>query len=340
MMSGGHLPVPAAAAPVTPSHHGSRSAAARMVTIDDLRFVDSRHGFTVVTTCQPDGEDCLHTLAATADAGRTWHGSQMPWGPADDASDGPRLFAFDTRHLVLDADAGGHRRWRSADGGATWQPAKEPGTATVAAAPAHSMIVAEDPEYWGGPGGPLFALSPDGSGRWLAHQPADLDDLDGDPVVAHDGGVWVTGGADGTPEWVAVSRDHGRTWHTSTTPALATGACTLLAPSTVAYLGCAGDTRPAVYRSADSGRTWRPTAAPTGWSTLVTAGAVPLCAEDAGTVYALGKRGSFERVDGAPPATALAGAGAYAVLVTGDAAGVSYYLSIDGTAWREITPGT
>jgi hypothetical protein len=63
-----------------------------------------------------------------------------------------------------------------------------------------------------------------------------------------------------------------------------------------------------------------------------------VCAGDEGRVYALGKGGTFALAAGAPVATALASAGAYAVLVAGDGTGLRYFLSPDGVAWREITP--
>jgi hypothetical protein len=339
MIAGGHSAVPTAQVPATGGHHGSAlSPGTHLVTIDSLRFVDLRYGFALVTTCQQDGEDCVHTLASTADGGVTWQARVPPWGPADDVADGPRMYVFDARHLVLDADQAGHRRWSSADAGATWRPVAEPGSRTVAAAPAGSVIVAEDPEYWGGTGGPLFAMAPDGTGRWLTRQPAGAGDLDGDPVAAPDGSVWLTGGEEGGAHWVAVSRDRGRTWQRRTAPAIATGACTLVTPAGGAYLGCAGDASPAVYRSTDTGRTWRAIAAPADWSTLVTAGGTPLCAGDAGAVYVLGPRGTFGQV-AAPPATAVAAVGAYAVLVTGGSPQLRYFLSADGATWREITPG-
>ena len=338
MVTGGRAVVPAAQVPATGGHYGSAlTPGTHMVTIESLDFVDARTGFALVTTCQPDGEDCAHTLAMTSDTGLTWRATNVPWGPADETSDTPRLYVFDRLHLVLDADVDDHRRWRSQDGGVSWRPVADPGRGTVPAAPPGSMIVAEDPGSWGATGGPLFALAPDGTGRWLAHQPAGPDDLDGDPVRAPDGGIWLTGGATGAPEWVAISRDRGRTWRSVRTPAAATGTCTLLIPAGTAYLGCVGDPAPVVYRSTDGGRSWQVIHAPAAWSILAAAGAVPLCTDEAGTVYTLTRAGAFARVANAPPATAVASAGAYAVLVTG-ATGLRYLVSADGTDWREITP--
>lgn len=336
MVTGRHVQIPAANEPATGGQ--ADAAGTHMVTIDGLSFVDQQRGFALVSTCVPGGADCVHALAATTDGGRTWRSSAIPWGPADDSSDSARLYVFDAHRLVLDADQDGHRRWRSADAGLTWQAVADPGNRKVAAAPAGSMVVVEDPDYWGGAGGPLFALSPNGTGHWLAHQPADMDDLDGDPTTGPDGTVWLTGGRNGAAQWVAVTRDRGRTWRRWTSPAIATGACLLAVPGGSAYLGCVGDSAPAVYRSTDGGRTWRAMAAPAGWSTLAVAGSAPLCTGEKGTVYRLSGGGAFAAVAAAPLATALASAGTYAVLVAGGGTALHYFVSSDGAAWREITP--
>jgi len=211
----------------------------------------------------------------------------------------------------------------------------------VSAAPQGSKVVGEDRDYWnGGTGGPLFALSPDGTGHWLAHQPAATDGLDSDPVVGPDGTLWLSA-ADSTTQRVEFSQDAGRTWHSAPTPAAATGACVISAPAQGGvYLGCVGDMNNLIYRSTDHGVSWKSIAAPEQWTSMVTAPVTgtPLSISDTGEVYRLGANDRFVKVPDTPQGTSLADAGQYAALVAGGNGGLAYYISPDGETWQQITP--
>lgn len=337
MVMGSHSTAPddSAGAP------GSGSASAGvMVTIDSLYFVDAHRGFALVAACGGNGRNCGHSLDVTTDGGASWTPRPVPWGGSDEIDDSPRLYVFDANHLVLDAETGGHLRWASTDGGGTWKPVARPGTGTVTAAPKGSKVVGEDRDYWGGgSGGPLFALSPDGTGHWLAHQPTATDGLDSDPVVGPDGTLWLSA-ADGTTQRVEFSQDAGRTWHSTPTPASATGACVIAAPNQAVYLGCVGDPDNVMYRTTDHGLSWQHIDAPDQWTSMVTAPVTgaPLAISDTGDVYRLGTNDQFVEVPDTPQATSLASAGQYAALVTGGNSGLAYYISPDGETWQQITP--
>ncbi len=311
------------------------------LTLDSLDFVDAHRGFALVEACNGDGLDCGHALDVTADGGATWTSRPVPWGASDEIDDSPRLYVFDATHLVLDAATGGQLRWASTNGGTTWKPVPRPGKGTVMAAPKGSKVVGEDRDYWnGGSGGPLFALSPDGTGHWLAHQPTATDGLDSDPVPGPDGTLWLSA-ADGTTQRVEFSQDAGRTWQSAPTPASATGACLIAAPALGGvYLGCAGDPNNAIYRTTDHGLSWQHITAPEQWTSMVAAPVTgaPLSTSDTGVVYRMGTDDRFVQVPDAPQASALAAAGQYAVLVTGVSDSLAYYISPDGETWQQIMP--
>ncbi|MDG4822760.1 hypothetical protein O7635_12960 [Asanoa sp. WMMD1127] len=215
----------------------------------DVEFVDSTHGIAA-----PGCDRRCPALAHTTDGGLTWQAV-----PASPEGDGPTdVLAFPAGHWLA-RTAGG---WWSSQTGSSWQPVTpmKAGPRTVIGPgelpgidPATGAVVAVSWNH--GPLGPL-AQQPDLYARWVA------------PAAAGDGAWWV-GGVAGAAPAVAVSRDSGRTWKTTSLPAPGrpTDAVSVSTLGAEVYAVARGNTGEVlgIYHSADGGTSFEATfLAPSG----------------------------------------------------------------------------
>ncbi|WP_412541629.1 sialidase family protein [Longispora sp. K20-0274] len=166
----------------------------------DVEFADDRHGYALAADCRAL-PTCTLTFARSDDGGDEWQTLAAPIATATPETL-PDLVVLNGTELVL----GGS--WHSPDSGRTWA-ATPVDDAPLAAIPANGrLFVAGDGlrVRLAGAGGRAAKLTTVPAGltvRWAAAGPA------------RDGAWWITGTSDGKPQ-IAVSRDAGRTWLTTT----------------------------------------------------------------------------------------------------------------------------
>jgi hypothetical protein len=213
-----------------------------------VEFGDPAHGY-LLTACAT-GESCRPTLYATSDAGRTWRERALPPWFSPDA-----LIAFPGDRLVVESATDA---LVSADRGNDWRtvPRAVDPSARSTVGPGGVLRLGRTPD---GCGGRLEVRGADDAARGqLASQP-DLTVCWVAAAPASDGAWWVAGHRDGRAA-VAVSRDAGRHWRTTTVdPAAGDRSRTTVAALGrhvwVAVTGDGGALR-AIHHSGDGGRTF------------------------------------------------------------------------------------
>jgi len=203
----------------------------------DVEFTDRTHGLAA-TAC---AQDCP-PLGRTDDGGLTWG----PGAPSPVGGGLTDLIAFPGgRWLII----GDRSYWSSVDG-TSWTMVTPP-AATTRAAIGPGELLRYDPVT-----GAVTVVSPDqGPLGPLAEQPQ-LTIRSALPPPAADGAWWIGGVADGRPA-VAVSRDSGRHWSTTSlaAPAGEVDTVTIGTLGTEVYAVARGENGElrAVYHSTDRG---------------------------------------------------------------------------------------
>jgi len=338
----------------------------------DVDFLDETRGHVVVVDCTAGRSKalskCHYELGTSVDGGQRWTYRMLPtprFNQSRESHNSAQVEAFATGQLVLNfnntgswngADTTTHR-WHSADGGRTWQPRPTAPTGQVDAAPVGAKLVVgcDDPGECGRRS--LHVLRPDGTMTRLRPVPSGpkAEDFSHSTVrstMAADGSVWLS--APGSPPWIAVSRDRGRTWLRSELPgsALPVDLSTSAGPTTYVLARDLSARQAGFYRTTDDGRTWTKLALPGGDNVGVAAvsrpdGGALLFDDVTNRLYEIGPTGTtFEQVtsfrasqlSGALTANTLTDAGGRYLLDGADGGDSNVRLtSADGHRWQSIS---
>ncbi|HEX5540713.1 MAG TPA: hypothetical protein VFX60_04005 [Micromonospora sp.] len=306
-------------------------------TIVDVEFVTPDTGYLLAECARVD--PCHAFVARTNDGGITWTGSEVPFTTDGDELD---LIAFPDQQLVL-AGSG----YRSRNGGRSWERATAADTSTpLPIAPDDRLQLGPHPQP-GRCGGPIEIWHPGFlRGGTMLSQPH-IEVCWVAPTATADGAWWAGGMRDGHAA-LAVTRDRGQTWRTTTldTPAHRISSVEVTFLGSHAYAVVLGPDRTitALYHSADGGQTFTRTRKENAGAPRSLAGAmVPLL--DGRLLVAGGDRrwyvsaddgATFTRVEGNLPvvgrlARTSAGYIAYDLFRGGWAA-----FSSDGSTWRKL----
>ncbi len=262
------VPAPVVTAPRTspPAVESLSMAAADMA--------DAHHGFALFQSCTQEVLVCqVKAIAATQD-GIHWVNHNVPTAPENEGSTidfngaaAPGVTALGAGSVFYQAaPSGPSSGYFSADGGTTWTAVPAGVNGTVASIPAGGILQALCP-----PGGSdpcltvalTVRLAANGRLTKLAHQP-DIAVESANPAPLPDGSWWVTGTKAGKPA-LAVSRDQGRTWTSSTLPKVpgqylytssVTGDDGQLWALAIGQLPDVKNGLLGIYRSTDNGEHW------------------------------------------------------------------------------------
>lgn len=268
-------PVPAA--PTRPATVSKTAAPTPVATwnraIASATMTDPRHGFALIETCSADGSSCRNAISVTQD-GTHWVEHATPSTPdSESVTDysglvAPSLTALGPRTVFYQAaPAGARSGFISFDAGTTWRSVPPGVNGTVDRIPAGGVLEGMCP-----PGGSdpcltialTVRLSGTGELAKLVQQP-DIVVESVNTAALPDGSWWVSGTSGGKPA-VAVSRDDGRTWTSTSLPVVAgrylytssvTGDGQHLWALVIGELPEVKNGLLGVYGSTDNGRTWQ-----------------------------------------------------------------------------------
>lgn len=303
-------------------------------------------------------------LAATTDAGRTWHlaGAPAISEPATGWGDQPFQVRFaDGRHgwiwtTATGAGPSGSQLWSTADGGLTWSEVPDPAgplhtiaDVEASAGDAHMVVIVDTPPYPadGGRATPYEAVysTPVGVDQWRP-DPVQLD-LGAGPVPSAQLVLWGPDGWVTTDNRTAVSAARlGAAGWSAAVPACsqAHGSALLAASSptdlvAVCSEGAFGPPQPGttpgpwLLRSSDGGATWTPVAAVPDQGVL----SVTSAPGQPGTVVVADAAGLLRTTDGGRTWTRVHGA---AALAAGGAAAPTFVGFTTATQAVAVSPGT
>jgi hypothetical protein len=368
-----------------PTDHRLAGAVEASRSAVDVEFLDENRGYAVVLDCTAGlskaQSRCHYELGSSVDGGQRWTYRAVPTARFSRASinNSVRLEAFKTGQLVLDYIGAGFeadseaatRRWASADGGRSWQQRSVVPTGQVDTVPpgAKVLVGCDNPTRCVRV---LLVLRPDGTmsrlGSAVPHglEAGDFADGTVPSTMASDGSVWLSSA--GSPAWVAVSRDRGRSWRRSELPISAFPVYLSTSAGSTTYVwtqdslavehraGLHHTNEVRLYRTTDDGRTWTKITLPggdnVGDNVDVSAVARPdggalLFDDSSDRLYEIGPRGAkFDRITGFR-ASQLAGAltantlrdagGRYLLDGYGDDVGNVLLTSADGHSWRRLS---
>lgn len=374
------------------TRQSDRPAASYVTTADDRvsqfgvpvggRFVDRDHGFVVLMRCPysvftpPAPHDprlekpCRDVLAATSDAGTTYHEHALPITPGADFD----MYVFDATHLAIVQQSevvaiGTHDvsvradRWISDNGGVTWSAVDLQAGDAFAEIPPGAQLIRV-----GHNGDRPAVLTPDGVLHPLTQSSVATSDVEVPlgTVTAAGGMYFLYTYADPRdPASTAdlwISHDHGRTWQRAHPPSGNT------APRVLGFDGhwlyalaqtgsadwtcspglptsCQVSASPTiVIASNDVGRTWQkmqlPSHHPSSYTWVGVAPAGGLVYDDGAQLWRASGAGRFVRMTAAAKTQYLLGLGPamVAIRVARDGT-ISLATSTDGAHWRNATIG-
>ena len=262
--------VPATAGTTTPTSPASPAS----LSIVSADLADARHGFSLLDSCTQQEPACRVVAIAVTQDGSHWVNHAVPSAPANDGAtaypngvDAPAVIALGGRSVFYQAaPSGPGSGYFSRDAGITWMAVPAGVNGTVAAIPAGGVLQASCP-----PGGSdpcltvalTVRLPANGRLVKLAHQP-DIAVESANAAPLPDGSWWLTGTKAGKPA-LAVSRDQGRTWTSSTLPKVpgqylytssVTGTAGQLWALAIGQLPDVKNGLLGIYRSTDNGKHW------------------------------------------------------------------------------------
>lgn len=186
----------------------------------EVQFIDTEHGLAEYYL---SGMDCRAAIRTTQDGGKTW--SKVRYSPRITDANGQcasRAQLVDGDTIVVPRMPVDVQPVISRDAGKTWQP-YESQVRTVDSVPegvTPAEICLSNKECNQEGYGRLGWVDPATGDRMvLRTSPPDMKHV-GEPFVARNGSIWTVEPSGDRPVelTVAVSRDHGRTWRTMTTP--------------------------------------------------------------------------------------------------------------------------
>lgn len=264
----GAVPAPVGTAPRT------SPAAPQNLTIASADMTDARHGFTLFQSCTQQVLPCrVITIAVTQD-GSHWVNHPVPAAPANQGTTiepngvvAPAVTALGGNSVFYQAAPSGPKSgYFSSDAGLTWATVPPGVNGTTPTIPAGSVLQASCPS---GGSDPCLTVALTvrlpGNGHLvkLAHQP-DIAVESANAAPLADGSWWVTGTKAGKPA-LAVSRNQGRTWTSSTVPVVpgqylytssVTGNGGKLWALVIGQLPDVKNGLIGIYRSTDNGKHW------------------------------------------------------------------------------------
>ncbi|MET7425621.1 hypothetical protein [Dactylosporangium sp. NPDC005555] len=292
--------------------------------IVDAEFIDADRGFLLTKEC---AGSCTAWVSASTDGGRTWSTQRAPGAfGVPDAGDALSLVVTGSRITLI----GGPGRASSEDG-AAWDTADD--APTTAVLPGDARLVLRD--------GRVMALLHDGTTLIAPPAQPPIGAAWVAPVRAGDGSWWV-GGTDGGHPAVAVSRDGGATWASTTFPGTGTARVSFLGRDVYAALTDPTTTPPAlvgVAASSDGGATFAPPRPLT--ATTIGGDLVPLLDDrllivdgDGHWLVSTDRGGTWQRVTGLHPTDRLARTQAGWIAYGMSTIYTAY--SVDGTTWQKL----
>lgn len=188
-------------------------------TVVTVEFANAQRGYALAAKCDERG-NCSVSVAATDDGGQTW----LPWpSPVGEVPKEriPRLVAVGSAGLALVGDGAWFTPIDERLGQPQWAPSDLAAASAIDSVPAGARLLlgptVDGPidDHACTPG-PVMAWLPDGKPARLANQP-DIEACRVAPAPTPEGAWWVSGRANGLAA-VAVTRDGGHTWASTTFP--------------------------------------------------------------------------------------------------------------------------